>query len=252
MAYIAGDDSSRPRKVKESPTAHRRCPCVRIALLFVTLVATACTDPRTPPARRGEATPATTPTAVVAITPAVEVPRSPCQGPADPERRATSPDGRTTVFVVVDANRHDETALGPEPHEDLCVSRGNGPATLLLAGRGTEADPPERILASFQDLLFAPDGATLFFTTSAWVTSRAAHAVQLDDGKETYLFDGRVVSPITRGPHAGMYLAAHFRLDPDHPVSSPLYRGRIETWSVVTRAGKTVRRLVDAEAEKLQ
>ncbi len=130
--------------------------------------------------------------------------------------------------------------------------RGMGAPTLLVAGQGTDADPPERILASFQDLLFAPDGATLFFTTSAWVTSRAAHAVQIDSRNESYLFDGRVVAPIARGPHAGMYLAAHFRLDPDHPVDSPKYRGRMETWSLVTRAGKTVRRLTDAEAEKLQ
>lgn len=218
----------------------------------------ACSDPRTPaPASTAPVQAAPTVIAVpspVGTAPAreAEAPASPCQKPADPERRATSRDGRTTVFVVVDATRHDETTLGPEPHEDLCISRNGAPATLLVAGKGTDDDPPEHILASFQDLLFAPDGATLFFTTSAWVTSRAAHAVQIDGGKESFLFDGRVVAPITRGPHAGMYLAAHFRLDPDHPVDSPQYRGRIETWSVVTRAGKAVRRLSDAEAAKLQ
>lgn len=235
------------------------------AALALSLTLGACTGPRTPPAPRGPApTARTAPTATAVVTVpapsaslaaparAAEVIRSPCEGPGDPQRRATSPDGRTTVFVVVDATRQDETTLGPEPHEDLCISRGSGPATVLVAGKGTDADPPERILASFQDLLFAPDGATLFFTTSAWVTSRAAHSVQIDGGKESYLFDGRVVAPITRGPHAGMYLAAHFRLDPDHPIDSPKYRGRIETWSVVTRAGKTVRRVRDAEAEKLQ
>ena len=156
----------------------------------------------------------------------------------------TSPDGKLSVFVARDAGRTDQTALGEVPHEDLCISRGGGAPTVLLAGRG--GPKPEKTLASFDLLVFSPDGATLFFTTTGWVTSPAAHSVEIATGEETYLFDGAIRVPVEKGH----YLAAHFRLDTAHPVTSPEYRGRMETWSIVTRAGRLVRKVSDAEAQK--
>lgn len=160
----------------------------------------------------------------------------------------TSPDGRVAIFVARDASRTDDAALGPVAHEDLCISRKGAAPTVLLAGRGGSA--PEKTLASFDAFVFSPDSRTLFFTTTGWVTSPAAHSVDLATGQERYLFDGAINAPIQRGPHAGHYLAAHFRLDDAHPVTSPEYQGRVETWVIVTARGRTIRRVTEAEAQK--
>ncbi len=161
----------------------------------------------------------------------------------------TSPDGHVRVFIARDATRMDDTTLGEVAHEDLCLSRDGAAPTVLLAGRGASATVgPEHTLASFESLVFSRDGATLFFTTAGWVTSPAAHSVELATGKEAFLFDGAIVAPV--GKH--QYLASNFRLDDAHPVTSPKYRGRIETWSLVTRAGRLIRKVSEAEAERLQ
>ena len=166
---------------------------------------------------------------------------NPCEARAGDA--VTSPNQKLTVFVARDTSRTDDTALGAVPHEDLCISRDGAAPTLLLAGRGGPA--PEKTLASFDGFVFSPDGATLFFTTTGWVTSPAAHSVELATGKETFLFDGAIRAPVGKN-----YLAAHFRLDDAHPVSSPDYRGRIETWSLVSRTGRLIRKVADAEAQQ--
>ena len=171
---------------------------------------------------------------------------APCTSRSGPA--ASSPDGHLEVFVSRDEGRTDDAALGPVPHEDLCISRPGAPATVLLAGRG--GDAAEQTLVSFEGFVFSPDSKTLFFTTTGWVTSTAAHAVELATGKERYLFDGAIKAPITRGPDAGRYVAAHFRLDDAHPNDSPKYLGRVESWSIVTAAGKTVRKISEAQAQK--
>ena len=171
---------------------------------------------------------------------------APCTSRSGPAAR--SPDGHLEVFVSRDESRSDDAALGLVAHEDLCISRAGAPATLLLAGHG--GDAAEQTLVSFEGFVFSADSKTLFFTTTGWVTSTAAHAVELATGQERFLFDGAIKAPITRGPDAGRYVAAHFRLDDAHPIESPRYLGRVESWSVVTAAGKTVRKISETEASK--
>jgi hypothetical protein len=164
------------------------------------------------------------------------------------EGAVTSLDGRVQVFIARDPRRLDSTALGDVAHEDLCVVREGSAPKVLLVGRGEGPGVgPEKTLASFAQLVFSTDGATLFFTTTGWVTSPAAHSVELATGKERFLFDGAVVAPISKG----QYLASHFRLDDSVPVSSPKYRGRIESWSIVTRDGRVVKKLSEEEAHAL-
>ena len=161
----------------------------------------------------------------------------------------TSPDGHVLIFIARDPKRVDATALGDVAHEDLCVVRGGAAATVLLHGRGEAPQVgPEKTLASFGQLVFSLDGATLFFTTTGWATSPAAHAVELATGKERFLFDGAITAPLAKG----QYLATHFRLDDAFPVTSPQYRGRRESWSIVTRDGRTVRKLSEEEAQALR
>lgn len=170
---------------------------------------------------------------------------APCANPVgDP---ATSPDGHVKVFISRDEKRQDDTSLGEVAHEDLCLSRDGGAPTLLLAGRAlSDTVGPERSLASFAALLFSPDGATVFFTSTGWVTSPAAHSVELATGKEAFLFDGAVVAAVGKN-----FLASHYRLDDQYRIDSPKYRGRMETWSLVTRTGRIIRKVSDAEATRL-
>ena len=178
----------------------------------------------------------------------------PCTSPdvASPARRATSPDGRVTVFVSVDASRIDATSIEDLPHEDLCIARDGGPPRVLVAGRSAGPNEGvEKTLAAFGGLVFSPDSNLLFFSSAAWVTSSAAHVVDIASGNERFLFDGAVISSIVQGRDRGAYLAWHFRLDQEHPISSPKYRGRMESWSIVSKEGKLLRKASEKEAKEL-
>jgi len=162
-----------------------------------------------------------------------------------------SPDGKLQVFVSVDRAREDETTVGASPHQDLCIVREGGAPRLLLAGRGAPEDAGvESTLTDFDALLLSPDLKTLYFTSAAWVTSAAAHAVDLATGKERFLVDGAIEAVISSGPYKGMLVASHFRLDDQYPVDSPKYRGRMAMWSIVTLDGKTVRRLPEEQGAR--
>lgn len=190
-----------------------------------------------------------TPVASASVAPAPIAATGACAS-ADGERVAKSPDGKIEVFVHTDKSRHVETTLGTADYEELCVRRDGAKATVLVAGRGDDATPPEKILSGFDNFVFSPDSKTLFFTTTAWVTSSAAHAVDLETKEERFLVDGGITAVLESGPYKGHLLATHFRLDPVHSVDSPKYRGRMETWSVVSRDGKTVRELPEGEAAR--
>lgn len=56
---------------------------------------------------------------------------------------------------------------------------------------------------------------------------------------------------VSQGADAGRFVASHFRLDDTYPVTSPKYRGRRMMWSLVTRTGKTLRKLSEVEAARL-
>jgi len=181
----------------------------------------------------------------------VPAPAPSCR-PAAPDARAVrSADGQVIVFVQADPSRTDSTTTGDVPHQDLCIARGSAEPHVIVAGRGAPEDGgAERTLADFDNLLLSRDAAVLYFTTAAWVTSSAAHAVDLRTGKERFLVDGAVTATLDDGPYRGMLLVASMRLDPAHPVGSPKYRGRMEVWSVVGQDGKTVRMLPEDDAER--
>lgn len=176
---------------------------------------------------------------------------SPCaQRPSDTPSVA-SRDGATEAYVVIDGSRTVATAVDDAPASFLCVARrGEAPRVLVASRAAGEDEPIERTLANFDNLLLSPDGRTLYFTSSAWVTSGAAHAVDVATGAERFLVDGTVVAVITTGPYAGNLLALHYRLDDAHPVDSPDYRGRMDMWSVIRPDGSSVRRLPEDDAAR--
>ena len=242
-------------------------PMVRLALvLAVSAAASGCTASPSPnratpelPAREtrrgGSEPPAPGPTAKASLPSPERAARSSlaCAHPSpDPNLHVVSPDGRVTVFVAIDPARTVATSVEDLPHQDLCVEVSGEAPRVLVAGR--EAGPNEgveRTLAGFGNLLFSRDGELLFFTSAAWVTSTAAHVVEVSTGRETFLFDGAVEVEVSKGPDVGRYVASHFRLDDVYPVSSPKYRGRMVMWSLVTRTGKTLRKLSEVEAQRM-
>ena len=153
----------------------------------------------------------------------------------------------------MDETRKDETAVGEVPHSRICLverdARKGTHARVIVEGHGTAETTPQETLASFGELLFSPDSKTLYFTSAAWVTSGAAHAVDIATGTQRFLFDGSVAAVITEGPYKGHLLASHFRLD-HHPIDSPKYRGRIETWTVESVQGTTIAKLPEDEAAR--
>jgi hypothetical protein len=160
----------------------------------------------------------------------------------------TARDG-SVVYVEENPAITDEGPVDVAPRTNLCIVRPGAAPKLLLAGHG--ADEPSKILVGMSGLVADPGADFVYFSTSAWVTSSAAHAVSLTTGAETFLTDGTVLEVLTKGKHTGKLVMSHFRLDEAYPVSSPKYRGRMEMYSVVDRAGKTVLKLPeDAAARK--
>jgi WD40-like Beta Propeller Repeat len=96
-----------------------------------------------------------------------------------------SPDGQTIAFV-----RHTGAAVHSSPGDDdstllFAADVRTGRSRLLV--RASSDDRPGRTLAGFADLAFTPGGRTLYFTSDAWVTSAAVHAVDVATGRERYL-----------------------------------------------------------------
>ena len=163
-----------------------------------------------------------------------------------------SQDGAFTVFVEVDSTIRDATAMDDIDHQRICILRkGEGSGRVLLEGRGMTSDAGvETILADFGNLVLTKDGKTLYFTTTAWVTSGAAHAVDIATSSERFLVDGAVVRVLNDGPFKGNLLATHYRLDDVYSVDSPKYRGRMETWSVLSPTGKELKRLPESDVAR--
>jgi hypothetical protein len=160
----------------------------------------------------------------------------------------TARDG-SVVYVEENPAIKDEGPVDVAPRTNLCIVGPGAAPKLLLAGHG--ADEPSKILVGMSGLVADPGADFVYFSTSAWVTSSAAHAVSLTTGVETFLTDGTVLEVLTKGKHAGKLVMSHFRLDDVYPASSPKYRGRMETYSVVDRSGKTILKLPeDAAARK--
>lgn len=186
------------------------------------------------------------PSGSATVTPPATPPTAgaPCAVVPGPPLLVRSADGTTVAFLELDASRRESTATADAPHAYLCVGRQGAPPKVVLESH--EPDPsagPPDMIAGLGNLVLSPDGSTVYFTTEGWVTSLAAQALDVATGQRHFLFDGVVKEVVAAGPFKGHLVAEHYRLDPDYPVSSPKYRGRMETWSLSTPAGKTVRPL---------
>lgn len=247
-----------------------------ITLRTSVFVASACTPLAEPPARALSDAPAWVPVVDAALeprdagvepnatpeTPQVDgdedelAPKSVAGAATHSTRDVTSSDGSTRIFVRTDASRKVDTSTGESDYEELVMVRNGQPEQVLLHGRGIGKTKDgmgfqvERTLTGFDNLSLSIDGKTLFFTSRAWVTSDAVHAVDLASGASRYLTDGLFVQVIEQGPFRGRLFVLHYRLDDRHPVGSADYRGRIPQSSILEESGRLVRKLPENPDER--
>jgi hypothetical protein len=167
-------------------------------------------------------------------------PTGPCSPPRPEALLAASPISSDTVVYVEDSPGDDSSA----PRQDLCLRIGESAPRLLVRGHDELPDAGvETTLAAFSSLHFSADGKSLYFDSAAWAVENALHVVDIATGRERYLTSGALLAEPTDGPYRGKLIVGHFRLDPDHPIGSPAYLGRIPVFALHTRDGRELRRL---------
>lgn len=98
----------------------------------------------------------------------------------------------------------------------LWITRPHGPARCLRRVLKTRFDQrPEHNLATLGQLVFSPDGRTLYFAADGWATSAAIHAVNVASGAERYVTAGSDLRVISAGPYRGDLLLARHTPRPD-------------------------------------
>lgn len=73
----------------------------------------------------------------------------------------------------------------------------------LLVNHHFSYDKPTEMIIDPNHLAFSPDGKTLYFLTSAWVTSGAVHAVNIESAKQHYLLPANSLEVVADGEYKG-------------------------------------------------
>ncbi|MBS0295398.1 MAG: hypothetical protein JSR45_03740 [Proteobacteria bacterium] len=124
----------------------------------------------------------------------------------DAGREAVSPDGKIRVFIKTEAEK--STAPAGGQRDSLWISEG-GRERLLAAPRVGEK--AEEQFQSFNNLVFAPDGRSVYVVADAWVTSGAVHRIDLATGKERYITSANDLRVIVSGKYKGDLLVRKHR-----------------------------------------
>jgi len=136
-----------------------------------------------------------------------------------------SPDGRYAVFIRKSQNQAyltvgDETEY---PGDAILADQiwlfdtSAGKERLLVAdkipGKGDITQGLQQGIAFIDDdsLCFSPDGANLYFISSAWVVSGALHAVNLRTGRERFVAAANTVEVVPSGEYAGHLIVQQHR-----------------------------------------
>jgi len=136
-----------------------------------------------------------------------------------------SPDGHHVAFIRK-SKRHASLTIGAESdyHGDEILADQiwvkdirTGKERLLVKDvipvKGSVTKECERMIAFIDDdsLCFSPDGGSLYFIGSAWVTSGALHVVHLRTGRDRFIAAANSVEVVPSGKYAGALIVQQHR-----------------------------------------
>lgn len=92
----------------------------------------------------------------------------------------------------------------------------------LLVAVNSNCDHPKKVIIDPNDLQFSPDSKILYFATSAWATSGAIHAIDVDGKNLRFVIDANQYHVIQHGKYRGdLIVNQHrYRFKGDTPLGS--------------------------------
>jgi dipeptidyl aminopeptidase/acylaminoacyl peptidase len=144
-----------------------------------------------------------------------------------------SPDGSLVAFSRLHPGEPEQSEdAGSGPLRDLWVLRiADRKATRLVVAK--HAQKPEEELSGIRAMKFSPDGSTLYFSTAAWVTSGAIHAVPVKGGRQRFVVNGNGIAVVKRGKYVGYIVTSQHRYMDGHGSWNP--------YVLVSPAGKQIK-----------
>jgi Tol biopolymer transport system component len=137
-----------------------------------------------------------------------------------------SPDGKWIVFVkksnyTIPSNCFYFSEKGEQAEEIWIVNTREVTKKLLVAPHFSCRDV-SNIIIDPHNLQFSPNSKTLYFETSAWVTSGAIHAVDIDGNHLRFVTDGSELRVVQSGLYKGDIIVNQhrYRFKGDAPLGS--------------------------------
>lgn len=137
-----------------------------------------------------------------------------------------SPDGKWIVFVkksnyTIPSNCFYFSEKGEHADEIWIVNTKKMTKKLLVAPHFSCGDV-SKVIIDPHNLQFSPNSKTLYFETSAWVTSGAIHAVDVDGSHLRFVTDGGELRVVQSGPYkSDIIVNQHrYRFKGDTPLGS--------------------------------
>lgn len=126
-----------------------------------------------------------------------------------------SPDGKWIAFVkksyfIVPKSCFYFFSKGDHADEIWMVNNKLMTKKLLVSPYFT-CDDVTKVILDPHHLRFSPDSKTLYFETSAWVTSGAVHAVNVDGKNERFVVDGDDLHIVQTGKYKGNLIVNQHR-----------------------------------------
>lgn len=119
-----------------------------------------------------------------------------------------SPDGRWVAFVkrsnhVMPGHCGDFADTGSSYADEIWIDDLQTMKFKRLVKNNFDCDEPTKMIIDPKSLAFAPNSKTLYFETSAWVTSGAIHAVNMNGKNLRFVADGGEYHIVQHGHYRG-------------------------------------------------
>jgi len=121
-----------------------------------------------------------------------------------------SPNGKWVVFIkqsdlilTKDAKCGSPNAVVGDHASEIWIVNLNNMQKRLLVAPHLNCNGPQSLIFDPHNFVFSPDSKTLYFITSAWVTSGAIHGVNVDGRNLRFVTDGNELQIINKGRYKG-------------------------------------------------